>query len=106
MLNINQPIFVSGWIPASYIFLIYYIIGNRWMYILNLKLENMSEYSATNITQSILPSDDKKYPLKENSTINWNRDMLMRYFEDVKKMKGARGGSQILPSSPETFSLS
>lgn len=76
------------------------------MYILNLKLENMSEYSATNITQSILPSDDKKYPLKENSTINWNRDMLMRYFEDVKKMKGARGGSQILPSSPETFSLS
>jgi hypothetical protein len=40
------------------------------MYILNLKLENMSEYSATNITQSVLPSDDKKYPLKENSTIN------------------------------------
>lgn len=66
----------------------------------------MSEYSATNITQSVLPSDDKKYPLKENSTINWNMDMLMRYFEGVKKMKGARGGSQILPSSPETFSLS
>lgn len=31
--------------------------------------------------------------------------MLMRYFEGVKKMKGARGG-QILPSSPETFSFS
>lgn len=30
----------------------------------------MSEYSTTNITQSVLPSDDKKYPLKENSTIN------------------------------------
>lgn len=75
------------------------------MYILNLELENMSEYSATNITQSVLPSDDKKYPLKENSTINWNRDMLMRYFEGVKKMKGS-GDSQILPSSPETFSLS
>lgn len=66
----------------------------------------MSEYSATNITQSVLPSDDKKYPLKENSTINWNMDMLMRYFEGVKKMKGARGDSQILPSSPETFSFS
>lgn len=62
----------------------------------------MSEYSATNITQSILPSDDKKYPLKENSTINWNMDMLMRYFEGVRKMKGS-GDSQILPSSPETF---
>lgn len=32
--------------------------------------------------------------------------MLMRYFEGMKKMKGARGDSQILPSSPETFSLS
>jgi hypothetical protein len=32
--------------------------------------------------------------------------MLMRYFEGVKKMKGARGARQILPSSPETFSLS
>ena len=32
--------------------------------------------------------------------------MLMRYFEGVKKMKGARGGKQTLPSSPETFSLS
>lgn len=29
-------------------------------------------------------------------------DMLMRYFEGVKKMKGAK----ILPSSPETFSFS
>lgn len=67
----------------------------------------MSEYSATNITQSVLPSDDKKYPLKENSTINWNMDMLMRYFEGVKKMKGARGTvKSFLPSSPETFSLS
>ena len=66
----------------------------------------MSEYSATNITQSVLPSDDKKYPLKENSTINWNRDMLMRYFEGVKKMKDAREDRQILPSSPENFSLS
>lgn len=66
----------------------------------------MSEYSATNITQSVLPSDDKKYPLKENFTINWNMDMLMRYFEDVKKIKGARRGWQVLPSSPETFSFS
>lgn len=66
----------------------------------------MSEYSATNITQSVLPSDDKKYPLKENSTINWNRKMLMEYFEGVKKMKGAREANQILPSSPETFSFS
>lgn len=66
----------------------------------------MSEYSATNITQSVLPSDDKKYPLKENSTINWNMDMLMRYFESVKKLKGAREGRTILPSSPEIFSFS
>lgn len=62
----------------------------------------MPEYSALNISQSILPSDDKKYPLKENSTINWNRKMLMEYFESVRKMKGS-GDSQILPSSPETF---
>lgn len=66
----------------------------------------MPEYSALNISQSILPSDDKKYPLKENSTINWNRKMLMEYFESVRKMKGTRGARQILPSSPETFSLS
>lgn len=33
-------------------------------------------------------------------------DMLMEYFEGVKKMKGARGDKQILPSSPETFSFS
>ena len=33
-------------------------------------------------------------------------DMLMRYFESVKKMKGAREAKQILPSSPETFSFS
>lgn len=71
----------------------------------DLKLENMSEYSATNITQSVLPSDDKKYPLKENSTINWNMDMLMRYFESVKKMKGAKEARN-LPSSPEIFSFS
>lgn len=32
--------------------------------------------------------------------------MLMRYFESVKKMKGARGLKNILPSSPETFSFS
>lgn len=50
----------------------------------------MSEYSTPNITQSVLPSDDKKYPLKENFTINWNMDILMRYFEGVKKVKGAR----------------
>lgn len=65
----------------------------------------MSEYSATNITQSVLPSDDKKYPLKENSTINWNRKMLMEYFESVRKLKGSGEGRQPLPSSPETFSL-
>lgn len=65
----------------------------------------MPEYSTLNISQSILPSDDKKYPLKENSTINWNRKMLMEYFESVRKMKGSSGGRQILPSSPETFSL-
>lgn len=40
------------------------------IFIHNLKFKNMSEYSTTNITQSVLPSDDKKYPLKENSTIN------------------------------------
>ena len=45
----------------------------------------MSEYFTA---QSILPSDDRKYPLKENSTINWNRDVLMRYFESVRKIKG------------------
>lgn len=33
-------------------------------------------------------------------------DMLMRYFESVKKMKGAREDRQVLPSSPETFSFS
>lgn len=65
----------------------------------------MSNYSATNITQSVLPSDDKKYPLKENSTINWNMDMLMRYFESVKKMKGATAPKP-LPSSPDIFSFS
>lgn len=65
----------------------------------------MPEYSVLNISQSILPSDDKKYPLKENSTINWNRKMLMEYFESVRKMKGGSRDSQILPSSPETFSL-
>lgn len=32
--------------------------------------------------------------------------MLMRYFESVKKMKGARNFEKILPSSPETFSFS
>lgn len=32
--------------------------------------------------------------------------MLMRYFEGVKKMKGARRVKNILPSSPETFSFS
>lgn len=64
----------------------------------------MPEYSTLNISQSILPSDDKKYSLKENSTINWNRKMLMEYFESVRKMKGS-GDSQILPSSPETFSF-
>lgn len=31
--------------------------------------------------------------------------MLMRYFEGVKKMKGAKK-SKTLPSSPETFSFS
>lgn len=66
----------------------------------------MSEYSAINITQSVLPSDDKKYPLKENSTINWNMKMLMEYFEGVKKLKGVRRDRDILPSSPETFSFS
>lgn len=30
--------------------------------------------------------------------------MLMEYFESVRKMKGS-GDRQILPSSPETFSL-
>lgn len=71
----------------------------------NFSFQIMLEYSTLNISQSILPSDDKKYPLKENSTINWNRKMLMEYFESVRKMKGNWGswGSQILPSSPETF---
>lgn len=32
--------------------------------------------------------------------------MLMRYFESVKKLKGAREVRQTLPSSPETFSFS
>ena len=32
--------------------------------------------------------------------------MLMRYFEGVTKMKGARNQKITLPSSPETFSLS
>lgn len=32
--------------------------------------------------------------------------MLMRYFESVKKVKGAREARIILPSSPETFSFS
>lgn len=32
--------------------------------------------------------------------------MLMRYFEGVKKMKGAISSKEILPSSPETFSFS
>lgn len=32
-------------------------------------------------------------------------DTLMRYFESVKKVKGATGLKSILPSSPETFSF-
>lgn len=32
-------------------------------------------------------------------------DMLMRYFEGVKKVKGARRSRNPLPSSPETFSF-
>lgn len=31
--------------------------------------------------------------------------MLMKYFESVKKMKGARESKTLLPSSPETFSF-
>lgn len=31
--------------------------------------------------------------------------MLMEYFESVRKMKGRKTVKQILPSSPETFSL-
>ena len=65
----------------------------------------MSEYSTANITQSVLPSDDRKYPLKENSTINWNMDTLMKYFESVKKLKGDLDQKITLPSSPETFSF-
>lgn len=61
----------------------------------------MPEYSAINITQLILPSDDRKYPLRENSTLDWDRETLMRYFEGLKKNE--RAENPILPSSPETF---
>lgn len=64
----------------------------------------MSDYSALNTTQSILPVDDKKYVLKENSTINWSVEDLMKYFEGLRKKRGELD-SPILPSSPETFSL-
>lgn len=47
----------------------------------------MADFSQLNIQQSILPDDDKKQPLKENSSINWKMGKLMGYFEKRKKMK-------------------
>lgn len=65
----------------------------------------MSEYSEINIRESIAPGVDRKPIVKENTTIDWSIDDLVKYFEAVRKKKG-NGDSQILPSSPETFTLS
>lgn len=65
----------------------------------------MSEYSEINIRESIAPGVDKKPIVKENVTVDWNIDTLVKYFEMMRKKKG-NGDSHILPSSPETFTLS
>lgn len=63
------------------------------LYLYNMRLlesqkhEIMADFSQLNIQQSILPDDDKKQPLKENSSINWKMGKLMGYFEKRKKMK-------------------
>jgi hypothetical protein len=66
----------------------------------------MSEYSEINIRESIAPGVDKKPIVKENATVDWNIDTLVKYFEMMRKKKGNGGQSHILPSSPETFTLS
>lgn len=80
------------------------------LYLYNMRLlesqkhEIMADFSQLNIQQAILPADDKKQPLKENSSINWGREELMAYFDKRKKMKEKEWTeSTILPSSPETF---
>lgn len=80
------------------------------LYLYNMRLledkkqEVMADFAQLNIQQMILPADDKKAPLKENSTINWSREELMDYFNKVKTSKGHWGSdSTILPRSPETF---
>lgn len=80
------------------------------LYLYNMRLlesqkhEIMADFSQLNIQQAILPADDKKQPLKENSSINWGREELMEYFGRRKKIKGKEWTeSTILPSSPETF---
>ena len=67
----------------------------------------MSEYSEINIRESVAPGIDKKPIVKENATVDWNIDTLVKYFEMMRKKKGnGNGDSHILPSSPETFTLS
>lgn len=44
----------------------------------------MPDYSAINLAQRILLSDDKKYPQKESLTINWSVDELMGYLDRMK----------------------
>lgn len=62
------------------------------LYLYNMRLlesqkqEIMADFSQLNIQQAILPADDKKQPLKENSSINWGREELMAYFDKRKKM--------------------
>lgn len=81
------------------------------LYLYNMRLlesqkqEIMADFSQLNIQQAILPADDKKQPLKENSSINWGREELMAYFDKRKKMMKEKEWmeSTILPSSPETF---
>lgn len=48
----------------------------------------MSEYSEINIRESIAPGVDKKPIVKENTTIDWNIDTLVKYFEMMRKKKG------------------
>ena len=67
------------------------------LYLYNMRLledkkqEVMADFSQLNIQQAILPADDKKAQLKENSSINWGREELMAYFDKRKKMMKEKG---------------
>lgn len=63
----------------------------------------MGIFSPLNLSQSVLLDDNRKQIVKENSNIDWSRELLMKWYESMK----AKGGtdSPILPTSPKTFSF-